>query len=572
MPNRANAAPKQEDFIGLFFGLGIAALGIMVMTGWLLHLPTLVHVIAGNLNMRFNSALCFFLVGALFIIYRSGEGALQNGLIFFLSCVLLFLPMAVLIEHLYDVDLYIDWIELHKTIPDTNPHPGRISPVTCASMMLAGLSFMILLRARLRDEKPSLVTVPASLIFIIGVSSLMNQLLHLHEVYAFARHNVMAMHTAIGLCVVGIGLWAISRFSMAARLTRSERALREDNQRLGQVVKAQLLIAQSEFDLDHVLKTIVEQLMQITGASGAAVELVDNEDLLYRATAGKLKAFNKFRLPVKNSLSGVCIDSNKVINCPDTERDIRVNRSATRQLNIRSMIVAPLSHNNKVVGVLKASADQKNAFTEYEAEAIALISGLIGAAIARQQDVDAKNAAIVSLKEAQAKLTHMAEYDQLTGLPNRALFMDRISGALARMSRSKQALALMYLDLDGFKGVNDTMGHAAGDELLKQFGERVKKNLRTSDTVARLGGDEFTIIAESLVNPDADVEIVARKIILAMTEPFIIMDKPVHVTTSIGICLVKDPAAKMDEVIVLADTEMYKAKKSGKNRFRIIVR
>jgi diguanylate cyclase (GGDEF)-like protein len=312
--------------------------------------------------------------------------------------------------------------------------------------------------------------------------------------------------------------------------------------------------------------------MQITGASGAAVELVDNEDLLYRATAGKLKAFNKFRLPVKNSLSGVCIDSNKVINCPDTERDIRVNRSATRQLNIRSMIVAPLSHNNKVVGVLKASADQKNAFTEYEAEAIALISGLIGAAIARQQDVDAKNAAIVSLKEAQAKLTHMAEYDQLTGLPNRALFMDRISGALARMSRSKQALALMYLDLDGFKGVNDTMGHAAGDELLKQFGERVKKNLRTSDTVARLGGDEFTIIAESLVNPDADVEIVARKIILAMTEPFIIMDKPVHVTTSIGICLVKDPAAKMDEVIVLADTEMYKAKKSGKNRFRIIVR
>jgi diguanylate cyclase (GGDEF)-like protein/PAS domain S-box-containing protein len=172
-------------------------------------------------------------------------------------------------------------------------------------------------------------------------------------------------------------------------------------------------------------------------------------------------------------------------------------------------------------------------------------------------------------KRVEAKLIQLAQYDALTGLPNRALFMDRLAGATLRAKRSKSALAVLFLDLDGFKKVNDTLGHHSGDALLKAFGERLSLAVRKSDTVARLAGDEFTIILEELHDAQADPRAVADKIIAAMHHPFELPDGSVSVTTSIGMAIHAGPGADVDELLRRADDAMYRAKFSGKNRWSL---
>ncbi len=176
---------------------------------------------------------------------------------------------------------------------------------------------------------------------------------------------------------------------------------------------------------------------------------------------------------------------------------------------------------------------------------------------------------ITERKRVEEKLRQLAQYDVLTGLPNRALFMDRLAGATLRANRGSSALAVLFLDLDGFKKVNDTLGHHSGDELLKKFGERLSQSVRKSDTVARLGGDEFTIILEELSAPDEDARAVANKIIAAMHHPFELPDGSVSVTTSIGMAIHLGAGAKVDELLRRADDAMYRAKFSGKNRWSL---
>lgn len=170
-------------------------------------------------------------------------------------------------------------------------------------------------------------------------------------------------------------------------------------------------------------------------------------------------------------------------------------------------------------------------------------------------------------KEATHRLERLAHHDLLTGLPNRALFTDRLTMALERAKRSKSAMALMFLDLDGFKRINDSLGHHAGDELLVQFAQRITAAVRKTDTVARLAGDEFTIILEDLAQPHIDALAVADKIIASMQTPFMLADQQVTVTSSIGMAIhgadVWDVAPA--RLIQMADQAMYAAKRAGKN-------
>ncbi|MFZ6657485.1 diguanylate cyclase domain-containing protein [Undibacterium sp. TJN19] len=174
---------------------------------------------------------------------------------------------------------------------------------------------------------------------------------------------------------------------------------------------------------------------------------------------------------------------------------------------------------------------------------------------------------ITERKQFEEKLIFLAQYDVLTGLPNRALFMDRLSGAILRASRTRSALAVMFLDLDGFKNVNDTLGHHTGDELLKEFGNRLCMAVRKTDSVARLAGDEFTIILEGLNNPEHDTREVAEKIIASMQQRFSLGEHQINITTSIGLAIQVDGESDLDELLRRADDAMYRAKHSGKNRW-----
>ncbi|HOV91331.1 MAG TPA: diguanylate cyclase [Syntrophorhabdaceae bacterium] len=175
---------------------------------------------------------------------------------------------------------------------------------------------------------------------------------------------------------------------------------------------------------------------------------------------------------------------------------------------------------------------------------------------------------ITERKEAEEIIKRLAYYDALTGLPNRPLFNDRLSLAMSNADRNKKKVAVMLLDLDRFKQINDTLGHNAGDELLKSVSNRLLKILRKSDTVARMGGDEFLIIVPGISFLEY-VESVARKIVNSFRESFIVNGNVINVTTSIGIAIYPDDGRDVETLIKLADISMYEAKKTGRNDYNI---
>ncbi len=175
---------------------------------------------------------------------------------------------------------------------------------------------------------------------------------------------------------------------------------------------------------------------------------------------------------------------------------------------------------------------------------------------------------ITERKIAEARIHHMAHFDNLTGLPNRVLFNDRLHQSISMARREKRELALCYLDLDGFKAVNDTLGHDRGDELLKLTASRLKHAVRESDTVARLGGDEFAVILPQITGR-GDTGLVAEKIIDMLAAPFHLqgIDRPAHIGVSIGIAVFPADAGEAEQLVKMADIAMYNAKKAG-NRFQ----
>ncbi|HEV2219620.1 MAG TPA: PAS domain-containing protein [Casimicrobiaceae bacterium] len=177
---------------------------------------------------------------------------------------------------------------------------------------------------------------------------------------------------------------------------------------------------------------------------------------------------------------------------------------------------------------------------------------------------------VTPLKEAEQALERLAQYDALTGLPNRRRFNDGIAAALQRSRRSGIPIALLFLDIDGFKGINDTLGHAAGDEVLREFARRLSTSVRATDLVARLAGDEFVIVLEG-VHGREECRFVARKILAAMRGGFHAGGTPLRVTTSIGIAMGEGAATTPEGLLKRADSALYAAKRQGRDRFEIAI-
>lgn len=170
-------------------------------------------------------------------------------------------------------------------------------------------------------------------------------------------------------------------------------------------------------------------------------------------------------------------------------------------------------------------------------------------------------------KRTERAMRHMAHHDALTDLPNRTLFRDRLTHAMAQADRYQQKLAVMFLDLDRFKAINDTLGHNVGDQLLRQAADRLRKCVRECDTVARLGGDEFTVIVEDVGDRDT-AAVVAQKIIDAFSQAFHLGGHEVFVTPSVGITLYPDDGEHLDNLLRNADAAMYRAKEYGRNNYQ----
>jgi diguanylate cyclase (GGDEF)-like protein/PAS domain S-box-containing protein len=173
---------------------------------------------------------------------------------------------------------------------------------------------------------------------------------------------------------------------------------------------------------------------------------------------------------------------------------------------------------------------------------------------------------VSEIKAAEQQMAQLARHDTLTGLPNRLLLDEKLAEAARRSHRSGAPMAVMFLDVDHFKRINDTLGHAAGDRVLQEFARRLKGCVRTTDTVGRLAGDEFIVILENLHAP-AEAEAVARKIIASLAAEVLVDDSPIYITTSIGIAYTSGANLIPHELMAHADEALYAAKRNGRNTY-----
>ena len=226
----------------------------------------------------------------------------------------------------------------------------------------------------------------------------------------------------------------------------------------------------------------------------------------------------------------------------------------------RDAFVARILETGSAVNV-EVRARKKDGTPVWVLENVALVEGPPG----RPPLLEGTLVDITDRKNAEAQIAHLAFHDALTGLPNRALFDDRLALALARCRRDGTRLAVLFVDLDRFKAINDSLGHHAGDRLLKAVADRLRACVREEDTIARVGGDEFVVLLAGIAR-QTDAETVAAKVLRTIgDEPFAVGKESLHVTASIGVSLYPDHGAEPESLVRSADDAMYGVKAAGRN-------
>ena len=232
--------------------------------------------------------------------------------------------------------------------------------------------------------------------------------------------------------------------------------------------------------------------------------------------------------------------------------------------HMRGLPDAPLAtvdaatQSNESTLALASTAELQRALSISQQE---VITGLRQINTLQRQDELLKRE-VIQLAQAVAQARRLSHYDQLTGLPNRALLLDRFKQAAARAARQRKQVALLFLDLDGFKRVNDVLGHSAGDQLLQQVAARLTASIRTSDTACRYGGDEFVLLLPELECGESAVA-AAEKIRAHLAKPYLVGGTSIQVTASIGIAVYPTDGREFDDLLQQSDAGMYCNKAAG---------
>jgi diguanylate cyclase (GGDEF)-like protein/PAS domain S-box-containing protein len=305
----------------------------------------------------------------------------------------------------------------------------------------------------------------------------------------------------------------------------------------------------------ELMQEAVEFAARILEVEAAGVmELVPEDDCLrLRAAIGE---HNKGKtLPMgSRSHAGFTVQSRAPVVVSDWATERRFSQSPiARESGFRSGATVTIEGPAGPFGVLGVQSTRLRAFNAADLDFLQALANILADALERQATED--------------RIRHRALHDSLTGLPNRMLFLDRLEHSLARLPRYRSLCAVLFLDLDRFKLINDSLGHQVGDELLAAIAPRLKQAIRSSDTVARFGGDEFGILLEDIEEEHDAIEM-AERIASVFTRPFILAGSEHFVTTSIGIALAQG-GEMADELIRNADTAMYRAKERGVARYEV---
>lgn len=320
-----------------------------------------------------------------------------------------------------------------------------------------------------------------------------------------------------------------------------------------EIIRTQTEIAKAGMDLGNVMALVAERTQQLTNAVGAVVEMAEGDDMVYRAASGSAASQLGLRIGREGSLSGLCVQERKILVCDDSEADERVDREACRKVGLRSMIVVPLNHLDSTVGVIKAVSPGVNAFKQTDVEVLGLLSELVAAAMFHAAQFET------------SELYHRATHDALTGLANRALYFDRLRQTLAQARRYAERVAVLNIDMDGLKPINDSLGHRAGDAAIREVAARLANGCRQSDTVARLGGDEFGLILSRVDSPTVVEQYCDRLADRIGKDPLEFDEHRLPLGASIGYAVFPDHGSDPDTLVHRADQAMYEVKRTRKS-------
>ena len=322
---------------------------------------------------------------------------------------------------------------------------------------------------------------------------------------------------------------------------------------LNTLAKIDQLILSSE-SLEQVIDTVLAQTRTILPCDAVGMILLDQEtpDLghLYMATYDNDDdGASLSRVPTSEKEREWLLDHRKGQFLDSVEMNIL---SPFRTEGLEKTLVFPILRGEALAGALVFGFHREAEASEESRQAAC--------------DLAHRLAVALSASEREAALFNQAHFDALTGLPNRQLCHDRLQQALAQARRDEHQMAVLFLDLDGFKSINDSMGHPSGDRLLCEAASRLSACLRDSDTVARLGGDEFVVILPRVIGA-TEIETVANNIMTALARPFQIADNDVFVTASIGLTMYPEDGSTVEELLRKADAAMYNAKDAGRARY-----
>ena len=306
-----------------------------------------------------------------------------------------------------------------------------------------------------------------------------------------------------------------------------------------------------------VFEAIADTLAEVVPHDTLTIYLVDRQaGCLVPALARDTYAeqIMATRPALGQGITGDVIDKGEAEIINDVNRDSRALQVPGTPIETEAMIVAPIRTSEGVIGALSLYRTSRE-FDQDDLELVRLFTNHVAIALENARTRD--------------RLVEAAVTDPLTGLPNRRLFTDRVERALARRARSEKRVAVLFLDLDDFKLVNDSLGHAAGDDVLAAVGTRLRTCIRTTDTVARLGGDEFAVLLED-VEAEAEALAAAERIMAALAEPLPLPGRTVSVRASVGLALDRaEPGMTVVELLRNADTAMYQAKAAKPGRLAV---
>jgi diguanylate cyclase (GGDEF)-like protein/PAS domain S-box-containing protein len=576
-------------------GLILCSLGLTVMVGWLQYSENIVTLLPGAAGMSFNSAFCFFLSG-LALILTAFDLQLRRQIKILVGSILVFVATATLSQNFLNYPLGMDQLFVdHSWLQVDNVYPGRMAPNTSIGFIFAGMAFILL---PFSNKKTTAVLTQICIfsVLMLGLLALLGYLLNLQALYSWSQGTRMALPSGIGHSILGIGLWSYWSRHSHYQLFYSGK---EDKkiQILSALVIVCVLILAAIFSISLIAfeggisfeaargKIFLGMVASATiGFILLYIQILPlvrtvkrSEKKLQSINQRLQESENRFRIAFDSAATGMAListeghclkvnpalcqlvgmseaemlnmDIRKIIHPDDAKKDLPYIQELFSGKMKRYQSEQRFFHKNgDIIWVMVSTSLAYNT----EGKALYFISQI--------QNISAE-------KKAEEQLRQMAYHDPLTGLANRNKLEHYIQQLLFSSRRLQTNFALIFLDLDNFKNINDTIGHDAGDLLLQVVSERLKMTVRNTDIVARLGGDEFVLVITHVKKVDS-VARIAQQILHNMLKPIVIKGHELYATTSIGISFFPHDGQDMQTLMKNADLALYRAKESGRNNYQ----